>query len=57
MNPDITVIDCKATVAEAAEIMTSQNISCIVVLQNDHVTGVFTERDLVKRVIALQKDL
>ena len=56
MNSDIAGIDCKATVAEAAKIMTSRNISCIVALLDDQVTGVFTERDLVKRVIAQQKD-
>jgi CBS domain-containing protein len=48
MNSDIAGIDHKATVAEAAEIMTSRNISCIVVLQADRVTGIFTERDLIK---------
>ncbi|MHC4365341.1 MAG: CBS domain-containing protein [Planctomycetota bacterium] len=56
MNSDIAGIDHKATVAEAAEIMTSRNISCIVVLQADQVTGIFTERDLVKKVIVSQKD-
>ena len=56
MNSDVAGIEHEATVAEAAKIMTSRNISCIVVLHADQVTGVFTERDLVKKVIASQKD-
>jgi two-component system sensor kinase FixL len=56
MSDDIYTIQRKATIAEAAEIMASQNISSIVVMDADRVTGVLTERDLFKRVVALNKD-
>jgi len=56
MNSDIVGIDHKATVAEAAEIMTSRDVSCIVILQTDQAAGIFTERDLVKKVIVPGKD-
>jgi transcriptional regulator with GAF, ATPase, and Fis domain len=36
--------------------MTSRNISCITVLDGDEVAGIVTERDLLERVVALQKD-
>ena len=56
MTCDVAGIQCKASVAEAAELMTSRHISCIVTLQADEVVGVLTERDLLKRVAGLQKD-
>jgi PAS domain S-box-containing protein len=56
MSRDIACIKRDATVAEAAEIMTSRDISCIVVMDGDDVAGVLTEKDLLGRVVALQKD-
>ncbi|MBW8039353.1 MAG: response regulator [Planctomycetes bacterium] len=56
MKSDVAGIQGKATVAEATKVMISRNISCIIVLQDDEVVGVFTERDLVKRVVAQGED-
>jgi len=56
MSKDVAEIQRKAPVAEAAQIMASKKISCIVILDGDDVVGVFTERDLLKRVVAQQKD-
>ncbi len=56
MTPDVVTIQSETTVVEAAEAMTNNNISCIVVLNDKEVTGVLTERDVLKRVIAAQKD-
>ena len=56
MSKDVAGIQSKATVVEATGVMTGRNISCIVVLEGDEVVGVFTEKDLLKRVVALQKD-
>ncbi len=56
MSSDMAVVQTKATVAEAAQIMKSRNISCIVALKGNKVQGIITERDLLKRVIAPQKD-
>jgi CBS domain-containing protein len=56
MTEDVAGVQQDATVAEAAEIMTARNISCIVALQGNEAVGVLTERDLLKRVIAPQKD-
>jgi len=55
MTPDVVTIQVDATIVEAAEAMTDNNISCIVVLNDKEVTGVLTERDVLKRVIAAQK--
>jgi PAS domain S-box-containing protein len=56
MTSDVAVIAGSATVREAAEVMASRDISCLVALDNDDVVGIFTERDLLKRVIALKRN-
>ena len=55
MSRDVAGIQSNASIVEAAEIMTSRKISCIVVLEGDEVVGIVTERDLLGRVVALQK--
>jgi len=56
MNTNVVSLQSQATVAEAAKIMASRKISCIVALKGEEPVGVFTEKDLLKRVIAPQKD-
>lgn len=56
MSKDVCTVQNTATVSEAAELMTSRNISSIVVMNEGQVAGVLTERDLFKRVVALNKD-
>jgi len=56
MNSDVIWIQKGASVAEAARLMASRGISALVVMAGDKVVGVLTERDLLKRVIALHKD-
>jgi len=56
MSTDVAGVQKDATVADAAEIMASRDISCVVVLDCDEAVGVFTERDLIARVIALHKN-
>jgi PAS domain S-box-containing protein len=56
MSRNVAVVQSRSSVAEAVEIMTSQEISCIVVLKGGEVVGVLTEKDLLGRVVALRKD-
>jgi len=56
MSLDVAGIQCKASVADAVEVMTSRHISCTVTLQDDEVVGILTERDLLKRVIGQEKN-
>jgi len=56
MNTDVVTIQSQATVAEATKTMASRKISCIVPVEGDEVVGVFTEKDLLKKVVATQKD-
>ena len=56
MSSNVVALQKNTTIAEAAEVMTSHRISCIVVLNENEVVGVLTERDLLKRVVAQQND-
>ena len=40
-----------ATVSEAVRTMTENNVGIVVVLETDRLVGVFSERDVVRRVI------
>jgi len=55
MSRDVAGVQRTATIVEAAEVMTRRKISCIVVLEGEEAVGVVTERDLLGRVVALQK--
>ena len=56
MSTDVAEIPRKATVAEAAKIMASRNISCVAILDDGETVGVFTEADLLKRVVATRRN-
>ena len=56
MSLNVAGIQSTASVAEAAEVMTSQEISCIIALDGEEVAGILTEKDLLGRVVALHKD-
>jgi CBS domain-containing protein len=44
------------TVAEAARYMTDRNVGAVCVLDEGRLVGVLSERDMMKRVIALKRD-
>jgi len=44
------------SVLEAAREMNARRIGALVVVDGDHVVGIFTERDVMTRVVALQLD-
>jgi len=56
LTREAVVIASSATVREAAVLMSSQDVSCLVVMNDDTIVGIFTERDLLKRVVALNRD-
>ena len=45
-----------ATVQYAAEYMTARNIGAVTIVDGDRVVGLFSERDLMRRVIAKGQD-
>ena len=46
----------ETTVSTAAKLMASKNVGAIMVVEDERLVGIFTERDAVFRVIALGRD-
>jgi CBS domain-containing protein len=51
------VVDRAATVADAVELMRRENFGCVLVCDAERLVGIFTERDLMCRVLAVGKSL
>jgi CBS domain-containing protein len=49
-------VSADATVQYAAEYMAARNIGAVTVVEGDRVVGLFSERDLLKRVIARDRN-
>ena len=56
MSSEVVSIQNDSSVADAAHLMASCGISALAVMAGNKVVGILTERDLLKRVIALYKD-
>ena len=52
MRPEFLVaVPCSATVADAVRSMAEHNVGIVAVLDGDKLAGVFSERDVVRRVV------
>src|SRR5262245_58326034 len=47
----------RQTVAEAVALMRKEHVGCVLVCDDDRLVGIFTERDLMRRVVAEGKSL
>ncbi len=54
---DVAVISKEATVVEAARMMHARHIGGLVVTERNTPIGIFTERDLMNRVVAADRDV
>lgn len=52
MTPEPKTLDARASVRSAAELMRESDIGDVVVLENDRLCGILTDRDIVVRVLA-----
>jgi len=50
MSTDPTTVDASQTIMKTIEIMNKEDTGCVVVLSNGQPKGIFTERDVLKRV-------
>lgn len=53
---DVATVDESATVLDAAQRMNTRHIGALVVTSGDRVVGIFTERDVLNRVVAAGRD-
>jgi len=55
-NQVLVSAEANQTVLEVAKMMVEHNIGAVPVLQGVHLTGIFSERDLMSRVVAAGKN-
>ena len=55
-RPAVVTVDIDATVVEAAHLMNLRRIGALVVTREDAVVGIFTERDVLRRIVARERD-
>ena len=53
---DLFRVSADATVHDAAIYMTNRNIGAVTIVEGERVVGLFSERDLMKRVVARDRD-
>jgi CBS domain-containing protein len=56
MSREVITVEPGASVSYAAGIMSIKEIGCLVVLEKGEIAGIFTERDILSRVVAEGKD-
>lgn len=56
MSSGVATLDQKATIAEVSKVMAARNISCLIALDGERVAGIVTERDIMKKIVAPQKN-
>lgn len=54
---DLLTAPPRISVAEAARRMARRNVGAIIVIEDENLIGILTERDIVFRVVALDRDL
>jgi CBS domain-containing protein len=55
-GPHVVSIGREATVLDAAKLMNEHRIGALVVTHGEKVVGIFSERDILNRVVARQRD-
>lgn len=56
-KPDgVASLPPSATVLDAAKLMNERRIGAVLVIERDYLKGIFTERDVLTRIVAAQRD-
>lgn len=55
-GPDVATIPHDKTALEAARMMHDSHIGSVLVMRDGKIAGIFTERDLMNRIVAEQRD-
>ncbi len=55
-DQSIAKLNPNSTVREAVTLMDDRHIGCVLVMEGARLVGIFTERDLMRRVVAQQLD-
>jgi CBS domain-containing protein len=52
----VLTIGAEADVQQAAQVMNEHKVGCLVVTERGRVVGIFTERDVLQRIVAERRD-
>jgi CBS domain-containing protein len=52
MTKEVVTIEVDKSVFEAAQLMASEGLGCLIVVDNSLPVGIITERDIVRRIVA-----
>ncbi len=55
MTTDVKTVTPKSTIQQAAKIMASCSIGCLIVVDSKRLVGIITERDIMREVVAKNK--
>ena len=55
-GPDVIVADGDTKVVQAARMMSEGNVGSVIIKDDESAVGIFTERDLLRRVVAAGRD-
>lgn len=56
MIRNVITVDSDYTVKHTADIMNRCGVGCVVVLEKERIAGILTERDILKRIVAVAKN-
>ena len=56
MTTEVAIMDAEVSVKEAAEVMAQEGVSAIIVTVEEKAKGIVTERDILKRIVAEDKN-
>ena len=57
MNSNVIKINSFQTGLDAAISMTKNKVSSLLIVNNDNIVGIITEKDLIRKVIALNQNI
>lgn len=53
---EVATVTVEETALDAARLMNEKRIGCVMVVDGDRIAGIFTERDVLRRVVAELRD-
>ena len=56
MSPNLVKVNPSDSVAEAAKVMEKHRIGCVLVEEDNNIIGIVTERDILGKVVAQEKN-
>lgn len=56
MNRNVVVVSPKASIKEAASLMISNDVGCLIVMDKDAMVGIITDRDMIEQVVMENMD-